>query len=372
MAFNTKFNRRDFLKLTAAGIGGLFLPEPKFHLVQTEDTPRLQGRVTVSKISVYNSPTLQGTKIGTFYYDNLLPISEEVIGGEEGDYNRLWFRIGESGYVYSGNVQLVENIANPIIYDIPASGMIGEISVPYAESWWGIHRSNRAIAYRLYYQTTHWIKDVFRDPVDGSPWYRAYHNQNDSQYFYYIRPQYVHLIPAEELSLLSADVPAEEKRIHVLLDEQLMLAFEGDRIVHQALTATGRQGNETPTGDFSIFHKRPSSRMAGGDGITSAYDLFGVPWNSYITEEGIALHGTFWHSDFGKPRSFGCINLPVEDARWVYRWTLPIVPPDKDFIFEPGTGTQVIVAQNQAMLPARSPGSGYQSSHTGYFSREEN
>jgi len=49
--------------------------------------------------------------------------------------------------------------------------------------------------------------------------------------------------------------------------------------------------------------------MARGNLAANGYDLPGVPWNSYITEEGIAFHGTYWHNNFGKPRSHGCINL---------------------------------------------------------------
>ena len=84
--------------------------------------------------------------------------------------------------------------------------------------------------------------------------------------------------------------------------------------------------------------------MASEDlAAANSYDLPGVPWVSYITGSGISFHGTYWHNDFGKPRSHGCINLSPEAARWIYRWTLPAVPFDQTtWIDDYGTPVRVI------------------------------
>jgi hypothetical protein len=58
---------------------------------------------------------------------------------------------------------------------------------------------------------------------------------------------------------------------------------------------------------------------------------------------GIALHGTYWHNDYGYPRSGGCINLTPADAQWVYRWTLPVIPHDKRYVYD-RNGTAVMVS----------------------------
>jgi hypothetical protein len=87
--------------------------------------------------------------------------------------------------------------------------------------------------------------------------------------------------------------------------------------------------------------------MTGGADLASLFDLPGVPWDAYFTEAGAALHGTYWHNDFGHPHSHGCINLTPEDARWIYRWTLPSVPPDQRLVYEPGTGTSLWVRETQ-------------------------
>ena len=47
--------------------------------------------------------------------------------------------------------------------------------------------------------------------------------------------------------------------------------------------------------------------------------------SSYITRKGLALHGTYWHEDFGRPHSHGCINLPTDVAFLIFRWSLPLI-----------------------------------------------
>ena len=65
--------------------------------------------------------------------------------------------------------------------------------------------------------------------------------------------------------------------------------------------------------------------MIGGTaGDSSFYDLPGIGWISYFTGSGCAFHSTYWHNDYGKPRSHGCVNLLPEDAKWVYRWSMPV------------------------------------------------
>src|SRR4029077_15506633 len=44
-------------------------------------------------------------------------------------------------------------------------------------------------------------------------------------------------------------------------------------------------------------------------------------------EKGLALHAAYWHDGFGHARSHGCVNLAPRDARWLYFWSDPQVPP---------------------------------------------
>ncbi len=139
---------------------------------------------------------------------------------------------------------------------------------------------------------------------------------------------------------LSPDVPPEQKRLEVHLEEQIVIAYEWNMPVFTSRTATGAKFS---TGDYTtskgrhiIYSKRGSRHMAAGArSAANSYDLPGIPWISYITEDGIAFHGTYWHNDFGHPRSHGCLNLSPQAARWIYLWSNPVVPPDKISNYDP-------------------------------------
>ena len=90
----------------------------------------------------------------------------------------------------------------------------------------------------------------------------------------------------------------------------------------------------TPIGQFITSYKRPTRHMAAGDIASNGFDLPGVPWVLYITKSGISFHGTYWHNDYGRPRSHGCINLTPQASKWLYRWTMPTVKPGKQFAYE--------------------------------------
>jgi lipoprotein-anchoring transpeptidase ErfK/SrfK len=161
---------------------------------------------------------------------------------------------------------------------------------------------------------------------------------------YYARAEHIRIMTADELTPISPDVPNKDKRIQVRLDQQIVIAYENNLPIFVTAASTGgilRVGTyTTPQGNFVTFYKRPSRHMAAGDIAASGFDLPGVPWVQYITESGISFHGTFWHNDFGRPRSHGCINLSCSSAKWLYRWTSPQVAINKEFSFG-GVGTKV-------------------------------
>jgi hypothetical protein len=66
--------------------------------------------------------------------------------------------------------------------------------------------------------------------------------------------------------------------------------------------------------------------MAANTSSDSGYDTMAVPWATFFnTNAGAAIHGTFWHNDFGTRRSHGCVNVTPEDAKWIFRWTTPAI-----------------------------------------------
>lgn len=77
--------------------------------------------------------------------------------------------------------------------------------------------------------------------------------------------------------------------------------------------------------------------MNATDPIDGFYEVEEVPWTLYY-HRGYALHGAYWHTDFGKVRSHGCTNIAPVDARWIYYWSDPEVPPAWHAVrFQPDT-----------------------------------
>lgn len=337
-----RFSRRDFLKLSAGLLGGALASA--LNLTESlAGTPPALGRVCWNRLKVHEAPESSAPVIATHKFDEVLEIAQIVWSPDRTAYNRRWYQLQTGGFVYSGGVQPVQNVLNPPVTDIPKEGLLAELSVPFSDSHWKPTRLSRR-GYRLYYGTTYWVRAIFEDER-GDPWYRIYDDL--MQLVFFIRAEHLRIVPPEELTPLSPDVPEEEKWIVVSLPEQKMAAFEGENVVFTATVSTGRgKGNahyaSTPSGRFTTFFKRPAGHMVGGS-EGSAYDLPGVPWTSYINDQGVSFHGTYWHNDFGAPRSAGCINLPNEQAKWIYRWTTPAVPPGKRHVYQPGRGTRVLI-----------------------------
>ena len=128
------------------------------------------------------------------------------------------------------------------------------------------------------------------------------------------------------LPLSAASAPTG-KRIEVNLTRQWMYAYQGNRLVMSSGVSTGRNGWLTPPGHYTIFRKVPLRTMRGhAKGIS--WNVPNVPNVMYFREGGYALHGTYWHHDFGNGirHSHGCINLPLNTAAKLYKWA-PIGTP---------------------------------------------
>ncbi|MDZ4771282.1 MAG: L,D-transpeptidase [Chloroflexota bacterium] len=125
--------------------------------------------------------------------------------------------------------------------------------------------------------------------------------------------------------------------VSVDLYEQTLVAYEGDTPVFATVISTGIPPNETNEGLFPIWASLPLDGMSGAAGAPDAYAVESVPWVMYF-DDGISLHGTYWHNLFGYRQSHGCVNLTVSDARWMYGWV-----HDADFNAMGATDVQVYV-----------------------------
>ncbi|RAM49725.1 MAG: L,D-transpeptidase [Hapalosiphonaceae cyanobacterium JJU2] len=118
-------------------------------------------------------------------------------------------------------------------------------------------------------------------------------------------------------SINEADIWKElrpPRKIEIDLSKQRLYAWEGSQLVYSMRVSTGKRSTPTKKGKFVIGSKHRSTRMRG-----PGYDISGVPYTMYFYE-GYAIHGAFWHSNFGTPVSHGCVNLPVKEARKLFNW----------------------------------------------------
>lgn len=139
--------------------------------------------------------------------------------------------------------------------------------------------------------------------------------------------------------VLGANTAKGDKHIYINLATQTLYAFQGKTQVMKTLISSGKWGR-TPTGNFNVWVKIRSTRMAGGSGA-DAYDVPNVPYVMYFYND-YGLHGAYWHNNFGHPMSHGCVNMRPIDAKELFSW---VDAPTKD-----SKGTPVSVC-NSFTLP---------------------
>ena len=130
-----------------------------------------------------------------------------------------------------------------------------------------------------------------------------------------------------------------------------LLAYEGERPVYVTLISAGRAAldkadkmlpaSSTPTGVYAIHSKLKTATMRSENrpGRTHAEVMY-----TQVFYEDYALHGAYWHDDFGDRKSAGCVNLSPIDSKWLFDWSEPKVPTDWHVKkIEPGDDATVVV-----------------------------
>jgi len=252
----------------------------------------LLGRVTVGKVDVFARPDASNQIVGALYEDQVIPWIREVVGPMPGRINQRWVET-PYGYVWGGNLQPVFNLPN--INERFGSG------------------------------------DLFWGPAEA------------------FRP-----LTADEIAPINPE--AEEKRIVVNIDYQTLSCFVGKNEVYFARISSGALydawGNPTdawgtPIGEFPIWRKAISLPLSGGS-ASAGWSLPAVGWVSLFVGTGVAIHSTYWHNNYGEPSSRGCVNASPEDAKWIFRWSMPVIPYDPgDVTVEMPGGTKVIVEKQE-------------------------
>ena len=113
-----------------------------------------------------------------------------------------------------------------------------------------------------------------------------------------------------------------EKEVVVSLGAQHLWAYEGEQPILATFVSTGTAETPevaTPIGQWRVLVKLPLETMTGTVN-GEPYQVEDVPYVMSFTDEGHALHGTYWHNNFGAPMSHVCVNLPMDVAEWMFRW----------------------------------------------------
>ncbi len=161
-------------------------------------------------------------------------------------------------------------------------------------------------------------------------------------------------VPRADVRMVAVTSPPEgtgtdEKWFDVDLDTQILVAYEGTRPVYATLVSTGKYGHWTPTLISRVQSKHESTPMTSDKG--DVYSVADVPWTMFY-DGHYALHTSYWHNGFGGPRSHGCINLAPRDARLLYQWSSPDVPPGWTSVYGTEAHPGSLVRIHSARLPA--------------------
>ncbi len=195
-----------------------------------------------------------------------------------GDYTGLWLgEMAQGGKVRSGPGQ--------------------DKSV--VKSWWAGRRV-------LLYQSS-------QDSI-GATWYRVSEPPE--------APMWVHSSLIRKVALVKFEIARYPGRwVNVNLSQQIVTAYQNGMPVMVTLASTGKAKHETTIGSWKIYWRLPKQTMEGGNLASGDYyKLKDVPYPQYFQISGEALHGTFWHDNFGRPMSHGCVNLSTPIAGWFYGW----------------------------------------------------
>ncbi len=338
-------NRRGFLQFAGAALATPFFdPDPpdEFKLGR----PIGLGRVTDRETWAYTDPKPGAAKEKSFPRDTVLKIYDSISDESLLPHNPVW-SLTPFGWVHAWSLQPVAYQPNRPVRDVPENGIWAQVSVPYVEMRSKPDDAARVL-YRLYYSGVHLVIARVQD-ARGRSWYQLKDDQAPGR-LEYVRAEGLRRIRPTEMTPISPGV--EDKAIKVSIRDQMLYAYENGSLVFSTICATGAAFTveglgvvdfRTPYGQHTVVRKRPSRHMIGFTGRSDAYDLPGVPFCTYFTTAGAAVHGAYWHNDFGHPRSHGCVNVLPEAAQWVYRWTLPVAAYEDALLEVERGGTPVVV-----------------------------
>jgi lipoprotein-anchoring transpeptidase ErfK/SrfK len=195
-----------------------------------------------------------------------------------GDYNGLW--LGEMSQ--GGNVRNGPGLTSKVV-----------------KGWWAGRRV-------LLYQA---VTDE-----QGGVWYRVSEPPE--------APLYVHASLVRRIGpVIFETARYRGKWINVNLTQQIVTAYDGGTPVKVTLVSTGKAKTPTERGTWKIYWRLPKQTMEGGNLASGDYyRLENVPFPQYFHISGESFHGTYWHDNFVRPMSHGCVNMTTPMSGWLYGW----------------------------------------------------
>ena len=195
-----------------------------------------------------------------------------------GDYSGLW--IGEM--TFGGNVRVGPGLNHKVL-----------------KGWWAGRRV-------LLYQAV--------NDESGGVWYRVSEPPET--------PMYVHSSLIRKVAAVKfQNARYSGKWIDINITQQTVTAYEGGTPLKVTLVSTGKAKTPTEIGSWKIYWRLPKQTMQGGNlAAGDYYRLENVPFPQYFHTSGESFHGTFWHDNFGRPMSHGCVNMSTPMAGWLYGW----------------------------------------------------
>jgi hypothetical protein len=353
-------SRRGFLKMAGLGLGALAfrLPPDPASVLNGQNFPNAErlGRIVAAKSELKARPDYDSKTLKTLNEDDVVVWLRELTGSRK-LWNSQRFVETPDGFLYAANVQPVLNRPNEPLKQFPsADGMWVEVTVPYADlrlanpparSPW----VKSASTPRLYYSQILWA-DQIKSDESGRVLYRTADRYGNPGDFFWAEASAFRPLTADDFAPIHPE--ADDKRVLVNLTHQTMSCFEGNQEVFFTRVSTGGKWDAaggasdkwaTPVGTHSIWRKLAGVHMQGGS-TGGGYDLAGIGWTTLFSTNGVAVHSTFWHNNFGIPMSHGCVNARPEDAQWVFRWTLPEVSSASgDVSVAGGVSTKVTVVE---------------------------
>ena len=272
--FNDGWYWLDFKGSQAYAAGSLLV------LVDDKYTPVPEETVTVTATAPSEStPSAQPTgSASASPTPAAFPTTEVTTPTTPGDYTGLWLGEMSTG----GNVRVGPGLDKKIL-----------------KGWWAGRRV------LLYESVT---------ASDGGVWYRV--SEQPEQ------PMWVHSSLVRKVAPVKFEgARYKGKWVNINITQQIVTAYEDGTPVKVTLASTGKAKTPTELGVWKIYYRLPKQDMEGGNLASGDYyNLKDVPYPQYFHMSGEGLHGTYWHDNFGRPMSHGCVNLSTPISEWFYGW----------------------------------------------------